>query len=299
MRITQMHGSMFNDDALAVVDTLQKEKESREQSAVDRKLALIARSEVFLRCKNGCLCQETPCKAAAYKECSVCHSILKTQCSKAACKAAGREMIKPAVAVTSSIPSSRSRSQQDPDSTTDDSDTTEPSDAEMIFADSTSADSDVFSTDFYASTTDASGDEEVTYRRKELKALLEKTLSKKFFRGREKGKQNTTSLQHKPGQSTSGLQKSRKQGKTFSRQSTSDLQITRKLSKSRSTRFTDAVQSRKTLPDVQDDPCVQESEQSDVDLFEAVGPTRTSSQVVCCIQGTRSHLHIPVHLKIL
>ena len=76
---------------------------------------------------------------------------------------------KHAVAVTSSRPSSCSRCQQEPDNTTDDSDTTEPSDAAMIFADSTNADRDVFSTDFYAS-----DEEEVTYQRKELEALLKK-----------------------------------------------------------------------------------------------------------------------------
>ena len=94
---------------------------------------------------------------------------------KAQCRAANREMIKPAAAITSR--SSRPKRQQEPDSSDDsDSDTTDSSDGEMVLADTTSCDSDAISTDFTASTTDVSDDEEVTYRKRELRALLKKPL---------------------------------------------------------------------------------------------------------------------------
>ena len=97
--------------------------------------------EDFFNCKNWCVCGSTPCKAKRYKECSVCHNVLASICSKAQCKSLNREMIKPACAI--SRPTSCRRNQHDTDS-----ETTESSDDEMVFASTT--DSEALSTDFYA-----------------------------------------------------------------------------------------------------------------------------------------------------
>ena len=41
--------------------------------------------ENFLRCRESCVCNEPVCKASAFKECSVCGDVMKSQCSKARC----------------------------------------------------------------------------------------------------------------------------------------------------------------------------------------------------------------------
>ena len=56
VRVTQMHGSMCNEEALAIVDNLEKEKASKEKAAADKKQQRIELSEAFFRCKTSCVC---------------------------------------------------------------------------------------------------------------------------------------------------------------------------------------------------------------------------------------------------
>lgn len=45
----------------------------------------------FYRCKSNCVCNKEKCLAAGLKECPSCHSILRSVCSKAACKMDGKK----------------------------------------------------------------------------------------------------------------------------------------------------------------------------------------------------------------
>ena len=47
--------------------------------------------EAFYQCKLKCVCKEEICRASGLKECSSCHDILKSVCTKAGCKQPGRQ----------------------------------------------------------------------------------------------------------------------------------------------------------------------------------------------------------------
>lgn len=97
-RVTQICGSMEGKDVLQVVEDLKKKKEEKAQAKEAKNERKREQKELFYRCKEKCVCRKSKCEAAGLKECPICHDILRSVCSKAACKVDGKcpQMIIPA-----------------------------------------------------------------------------------------------------------------------------------------------------------------------------------------------------------
>ena len=106
------------------------------------------------------------------------------------CKRQGREMLKPVSAASKQCSSKLPPSVVEDES--DSSETTEPSDSDMILLDT---DSEYLSTDFHAgSTDDSEGDETAVTRRQFREEMLQKVLKEKWSRcGKEKRKRSHSS----------------------------------------------------------------------------------------------------------
>ena len=64
----------------------KRQKEAKKQRKQTMK-------EMYFRCKESCVCGSKICDAAQLKECSNCHDIMKSICSKNACKVDGSKPI--------------------------------------------------------------------------------------------------------------------------------------------------------------------------------------------------------------
>jgi hypothetical protein len=101
-RVTQVHGSMKAKRVLTVVEDIKNKKDQKtkeKQDAINKKEEV---KEAFILCKVRCICREIKCKAIGWKECSICHNIMRSVCSKVGCRVDGRkpEMILPAASLT-------------------------------------------------------------------------------------------------------------------------------------------------------------------------------------------------------
>ena len=80
-RVTQIHGSMQGKEVLKMVESIKKKKIKEDK---------IQKQEnewrLFHLCKLQCVYQQGKCAALGLKECPHCHSILRSVCSRAACK---------------------------------------------------------------------------------------------------------------------------------------------------------------------------------------------------------------------
>ena len=99
-RVTQVHGSMTGKDVLSMVKTIKEKKENDEKEKEAKKQHKQTLKEAFFHCKESCNCSSKTCDAAHLKECPNCHDIMKSVCSKNACKVDGCKpiMITPAAA---------------------------------------------------------------------------------------------------------------------------------------------------------------------------------------------------------
>jgi len=84
---------MRADDIIKAVEKNAQDKkftEEKEQALSAKKEEV---KEVFYKCKQKCVCTKVggKCDALDLKECSVCHSILKSQYGKQACKSPSGE----------------------------------------------------------------------------------------------------------------------------------------------------------------------------------------------------------------
>ena len=88
MRITSVHGSMTAKNILNVVKENNKKIEEKEIKKSEEKEKKEKEVELFSNCKDKCKCERPGGKCAAIhlRQCSVCHSVLKSQCSKKACR---------------------------------------------------------------------------------------------------------------------------------------------------------------------------------------------------------------------
>ena len=89
-----------------ILDTVPDIHDKKEQERLRKEEAVQKREnakQAFYLCKTKCFCGEAICKAIQMKECSVCHNVIKSACSKASCKVNGEkpEMILPAAATSS------------------------------------------------------------------------------------------------------------------------------------------------------------------------------------------------------
>jgi len=87
-RITAVHGSMTAKNILNVVRENNKKNEEKEQKKKENKGKKQRECEMFLLCKDKCKCEKPngKCAALALKQCSVCKSVLRSQCGKKACR---------------------------------------------------------------------------------------------------------------------------------------------------------------------------------------------------------------------
>ena len=88
---------------LSRLSDLEKEKQRKVKESVERTEKKVQHKELFYRCKLQCYCVGE-CQAKSLKECPPCHSVLKSVCSKMACRIDGKKptMILPASAGSSS-----------------------------------------------------------------------------------------------------------------------------------------------------------------------------------------------------
>ena len=100
IRVTQVHGSLEGKKVLELVEEISKKKEEKElaqKASKDKKQKEI---EAFYKCKDRCLCNDAgACIAQKLMQCPVCNDVLKSVCSKRACRSdlgEKPEMIKPA-----------------------------------------------------------------------------------------------------------------------------------------------------------------------------------------------------------
>ena len=68
------------------VSEIKKEKEEKAAAKERAKQEIQNRVSMFHQCKNGCTCNNTPCQAKGLQECSRCHNILLSVCSRTKCK---------------------------------------------------------------------------------------------------------------------------------------------------------------------------------------------------------------------
>ena len=92
-RCTQgVYGSMEGKDVINLVKEINDEKQRKlacKEKAMQDKLEL---KEKFYKCKENCVC-DGKCKALGLKECPGCHNVLRSVCSKIACR--GEDGTKP------------------------------------------------------------------------------------------------------------------------------------------------------------------------------------------------------------
>ena len=97
VRVTQVCGSMEGQSVLEKVLLVQDEKKEKEEKKKKRGHEKEQRLEAFFRCRDSCVCikQSGKCDAFGLHYCSECKSVLKSDCTKMACKMAGRLIMYP------------------------------------------------------------------------------------------------------------------------------------------------------------------------------------------------------------
>ena len=87
-RITSVHGSMTAKNVLSIVKENNRKNNEKEKKKKENKEKRLKESEVFLLCKDKCQCEKPngKCEALGLKQCSICNSVLKSQCGKKACR---------------------------------------------------------------------------------------------------------------------------------------------------------------------------------------------------------------------
>ena len=90
-RVTQVHGSMEAKDLINLVKSIKEQKEQKVKSKEIQMKKKEKDKEDFCRCKSKCVCKEDRCLTTGLKECPSCHSILRSECSKAHCKVDGKK----------------------------------------------------------------------------------------------------------------------------------------------------------------------------------------------------------------
>ena len=89
IRVTQVCGSMTGKNVIELVKEIKEKKvesERQKQVKLSRKQD---DKDLFLRCKDECVCNTEPCLASKLRQCSICLNIQKSQCNKKSCKQDG------------------------------------------------------------------------------------------------------------------------------------------------------------------------------------------------------------------
>ena len=93
VRVTQVHGSMEGEKILETVSLIKEDKAKKEKANKERKSKLQQQIKTFYKCTEECTCGKNVCAANKLRECSCCHNVLKSTCSKASCR--GKTGLKP------------------------------------------------------------------------------------------------------------------------------------------------------------------------------------------------------------
>ena len=91
VRLTQIYGSMEAKDAIGILKSIKESKQKEEERKEMRLREKEENTEKFLRCKSRCMCNQQKCQASGLKQCTYCGSVLKSVCSKAACRKDGKK----------------------------------------------------------------------------------------------------------------------------------------------------------------------------------------------------------------
>ena len=81
-----MQVSMEGKKILEMVSAIKKDKEEKEAAKNRVKQEAQKRVSMFHQCKDGCVCNKTPCQARGLQECTNCHNVLRSVCSRTKCK---------------------------------------------------------------------------------------------------------------------------------------------------------------------------------------------------------------------
>ena len=97
-RITQLSGSMTAKKAIEKVKEIKEKKKEADSKRARAKDDKAKQFEMFVRCREECICKSKVCQAKGLKQCPVCKNVMKSNCSKAKCKTDGKNpsMILPA-----------------------------------------------------------------------------------------------------------------------------------------------------------------------------------------------------------
>lgn len=91
-KITNVHGSMEAQDILTKVELIEKEKNKKQTEKLVKEKKKESEKELFYRCKTKCVCKGI-CAAKHLRECPNCHSVMRSVCSKGACKINGKKPV--------------------------------------------------------------------------------------------------------------------------------------------------------------------------------------------------------------
>ena len=121
-KITDVHGSLKATEVRELIEQKEEEerqKEERRKEKVEQKENMVS---TFLKCKEQCLCKTKACKAMQLQQCSVCRNVLKSKCTKKACKVDGEA---PAMILVAARKDKSEKTRRIPNRRRDDSDESE------------------------------------------------------------------------------------------------------------------------------------------------------------------------------
>ena len=108
IRLTQVHGSMRAQDILTQVKERNEEEKTKMKKKEERVVLAEKRKQAFTLYKEKCHCATPVCIVAGFRQCSVCHDVLKSQCSMTGCKTDGKKPSMISIPSSSSISTSSS-----------------------------------------------------------------------------------------------------------------------------------------------------------------------------------------------
>ena len=89
IRVTQVTGSMSAKNVLVSVQKIKEKKNEDERRKEETRIEKQQKFEWFIKSKDSCHCKIKERKAKGFKQCPVCHNVVKSVCSKSKCKVDG------------------------------------------------------------------------------------------------------------------------------------------------------------------------------------------------------------------
>ena len=92
-KITDVHGSLKATEVRKLVEQREEADRQKEERKLEKEKMKDKEKSMFLRCQKMCICVTDKCQAAYLKQCSICKQVLKSRCTKKACRLEGAAMI--------------------------------------------------------------------------------------------------------------------------------------------------------------------------------------------------------------